>query len=87
MRVYVCVCVTMHVCMQGVVSGVMRATGRQATNAIVNFSCYYIVGIPLGITLALVVGLEVKGVWIGLTVADGLQVFDNGKCTDVTTIV
>ena len=61
-------------CPQGVISGVMRATGRQAINALVNFCCYYLLGLPLGIVLALVVGLKVKGMWIGLTVADGIQV-------------
>ena len=52
----------------------MRATGRQAYAAVTNFVCYYLIGLPLGITLALVVGLQTKGMWIGLSVADGIQV-------------
>ena len=52
----------------------MRATGRQALHALVNFFCYYVIGLPLGITLALVVGLEVRGMWIGLSVAEFIQV-------------
>lgn len=59
---------------QGVISGALRATGRQAKAAFVNFLSYYVVGLPLGITLALVVKLGTKGMWIGLSVADTIQV-------------
>ncbi len=59
---------------QGVMWGVMRACGRQATVAIVGFLCYWVLGLPLGITLALVVGLNAKGMWIGISVAGGVQV-------------
>ena len=52
----------------------MRATERQAKAALVNFVAYYIVGLPLGITLALVVRLQAKGMWIGFSVAGALQV-------------
>ena len=61
-------------CMQGVISGIMRATGRQAIVAVVNFFCYYTLGLPLGITLALKLDLKAKGIWIGLGVADFVQV-------------
>ncbi len=54
--------------------GIMRACGRQATVAIVGFLCYWVLGLPLGITLALVVGLNAKGMWIGFSVAGGVQV-------------
>ncbi len=49
----------------------------QGKAAVVNFFCYYAIGLPLGIVLALVVGLQSKGMWIGLSVADGLQVIRN----------
>ena len=52
----------------------LRATGKQARVAAVNFACYYLLGLPLGIVLALVVGLHAKGMWIGLSIADGAQV-------------
>ena len=52
----------------------MRASGRQAVAALVNFVSYYVVGLPLGIILALVAGLKTKGVWIGLSVGDSIQV-------------
>ena len=63
-------------CMQGVISGIMRATGRQAIVAVVNFFCYYALGLPLGITLALKLDLKAKGIWIGLGAADFVQVHE-----------
>ena len=56
------------------VSGILRATGMQFKAALVNFLSYYVIGLPLGIALALVVGLKTKGMWIGLSVADAIQV-------------
>ncbi len=52
----------------------MRATGMQFKAAVGNFVCYYVIGLPLGIVLALVVGLKTKGMWIGFSVACGIQV-------------
>ena len=52
----------------------MRATGRQAVLAIINFCSYYIVGLPLGISLALAADMKAKGIWLGLSVADLIQV-------------
>ena len=59
---------------QGVFTGIMRATGVQAYAAVANFVAYYVIGLPLGISLALVGGLKTKGMWIGLGVADSIQV-------------
>ncbi|KAE9395984.1 mate-domain-containing protein [Gymnopus androsaceus JB14] len=36
----------------GIVGGILRARGKQATGALLNLSAYYVVGIPLGIYLA-----------------------------------
>ena len=52
----------------------MRATGRQVHGAVVNFVSYVMVGLPLGTVLALVVGLQATGMWIGFSVAGALQV-------------
>ena len=52
----------------------MRATGKQAKTAVANFVSYYVIGLPLGISLALPVGLKTKGMWAGVTVGDGIQV-------------
>ena len=60
--------------MQCVLSGVMRATGKQAILALVCFICYYLLGLPLGITLALKLDMKAKGIWIGIGVAGFAQV-------------
>ncbi|KAF4371529.1 hypothetical protein G4B88_008244, partial [Cannabis sativa] len=49
-----------------VLSGVAVGAGLQGTVAIVNIFCYYLIGIPLGVVLAYVINLEVKGLWIGM---------------------
>ncbi|PON34645.1 Multi antimicrobial extrusion protein [Parasponia andersonii] len=49
-----------------VLSGVAIGAGLQGTVAIVNICCYYMIGIPLGVVLAYVANLQVKGLWIGM---------------------
>ncbi|XP_074353506.1 protein DETOXIFICATION 24-like [Apium graveolens] len=49
-----------------VLSGVAVGAGLQGTVAIVNLICYYLIGTPIGIYLGYGVGLQVKGVWIGM---------------------
>ncbi|KAK1365898.1 Protein DETOXIFICATION [Heracleum sosnowskyi] len=49
-----------------VLSGVAVGAGLQGTVAIVNLVCYYLIGIPVGIFFGYVVGLQVKGIWIGM---------------------
>ena len=66
--------ICMHTRMQGVMSGALRGTGRQVLGAVTNFVCYYIVGLPIGICLALLANLGVMGMWIGIGTADILQV-------------
>jgi len=48
------------------VAGILRGSGRQLLGAVVNFVCYYVVGLPLAIVLALVVHMGALGIWIGL---------------------
>ena len=43
--------------------------------AVTNFVCYYFIGIPLLIYLALYRGLGIMGVWTGLAVALFIQVY------------
>lgn len=60
--------------MQGVISGALRGAGKQVLGAVTNFICYYIIGLPIGICLALLANLGVMGMWIGIGIADTLQV-------------
>lgn len=56
------------------ISGALRGAGKQVLGAVTNFICYYIVGLPIGICLALLANLGVMGMWIGIGIADTLQV-------------
>ncbi|MQL78657.1 hypothetical protein Taro_011085, partial [Colocasia esculenta] len=51
---------------QPVLSGVAIGAGWQSTVAFVNFACYYVFGIPLGVILAYIVGMGVNGIWYGM---------------------
>ncbi|XP_076950258.1 protein DETOXIFICATION 24-like [Bidens hawaiensis] len=48
-----------------ILSGVAIGAGMQATVAIINLVCYYLIGIPLGALLGYT-SLQVKGIWIGM---------------------
>ncbi|RDB24495.1 hypothetical protein Hypma_008480 [Hypsizygus marmoreus] len=50
-------------------SGIMRAKGQQSIGAILNFTGYYMIGLPFGAWLAFSWGLGLHGLWIGLTIA------------------
>ncbi|KAK4412741.1 protein DETOXIFICATION 24 [Sesamum alatum] len=49
-----------------VFSGVAVGAGLQATVAIVNVVCFYLIGLPIGLVLGYVAHLQVKGIWIGM---------------------
>ncbi|KAL8489110.1 hypothetical protein ACS0TY_025131 [Phlomoides rotata] len=49
-----------------VFSGVAVGAGMQTTVAIINFVCFYLIGIPIGLVLGYVANLQVKGLWIGM---------------------
>ena len=57
------------------IAGVLRGMGHQALAAVINFFSYYVVGLPVGITLALATNLDAFGVWIGLFIAEIIQVY------------
>ncbi|KAL6523321.1 hypothetical protein OROGR_016924 [Orobanche gracilis] len=49
-----------------VFSGVAVGAGMQATVAIVNIVCFYLIGLPVGLVLGYLAGLQVKGLWLGM---------------------
>ncbi|KAL8132252.1 hypothetical protein AgCh_007945 [Apium graveolens] len=51
---------------QPVLSGVAVGAGWQSTVAYVNITCYYLIGIPIGVVLGYVLQFQVKGVWVGM---------------------
>jgi len=52
-----------------VAGGILRAQGKQLTGALLNFSAYYIIGIPFGMLLAFKFDVKLPGIWIGLTIS------------------
>ncbi|GMH26699.1 hypothetical protein Nepgr_028542 [Nepenthes gracilis] len=51
---------------QPVLSGVAIGCGMQGKIAIVNVCTYYVIGVPIGVLLAYVAHLDIKGIWIGM---------------------
>eukprot|EP00731_Ephydatia_muelleri_P026096 Em0018g196a len=58
---------------QCILGGVLRGSGRQLAGAVTNFISFYVVGQPIGISLALVGRLGAMGHWIGLLCGAFLQ--------------
>ncbi|KAG8649900.1 hypothetical protein MANES_08G150400v8 [Manihot esculenta] len=69
---------------QTVLTGVAVGAGRQSMVAYVNMSSYYIVGVPIGVVLGYVAHLQIKGIWIGMTIGVVLQVLLLGYFTSKT---
>ncbi|KAJ0080129.1 hypothetical protein Patl1_23592 [Pistacia atlantica] len=61
--------------------GVAVGAGRQTVVAYVNICCYYFIGIPVGIILAYVANMKVKGIWIGMLLGVVTQVLVLGYIT------
>ena len=62
-------------CIQGMMQGVLRGTGKQLSGAIINFISFYLIGLPVGTLLAIVAKLGALGMWIGLLIPSTLQVW------------
>ncbi|XP_063939915.1 protein DETOXIFICATION 30-like [Daucus carota subsp. sativus] len=58
---------------QPALSGVAIGAGWQAIVAYVNIGCYYIFGIPLGLTLGYILNMGVTGIWIGMLTGTVVQ--------------
>jgi MATE family multidrug resistance protein len=48
--------------------GALRGMGDVVIPSSIAFTAYWIIGLPLGSFLAYKVGMEVYGIWVGLTV-------------------
>jgi len=60
---------------QPALSGVAIGAGWQAVVAYVNIACYYIFGIPLGLTMGYKLNMGVTGIWIGMMTGTVIQTF------------
>lgn len=58
---------------QGVLSGILRGTGRQQVGAMLNFVGYYVLGLPIGSVLTFIVGLRAAGLWYGIAIGLSVQ--------------
>lgn len=47
-------------------NGVLRAQGAQRIGGVINFLAYYAFGLPLALVLCKFLGLELKGLWLGI---------------------
>jgi len=54
---------------QTAMGGILRGCGKQAIGAVTYILAYYLVGMGVGLPLALIADMEVMGLWIGLTAA------------------
>ncbi|XP_028785491.1 protein DETOXIFICATION 14-like [Neltuma alba] len=61
--------------LQAVISGVARGSGWQHVGAYVNIGAFYVVGVPVGTSLAFLAHWKSKGLWIGLLSGSLLQSF------------
>ncbi|XP_058002572.1 protein DETOXIFICATION 24 isoform X2 [Hevea brasiliensis] len=69
---------------QAVLTGVAVGAGRQSMVACINVSSYYIGGVPIGVILGYVAHLQIKGIWIGMTIGVVMQVMVLGYVTSRT---
>ena len=51
------------------IGGILRGAGKQTIGAITYIGSYYVVGMSVGLPLALVGGFGLEGLWIGITCA------------------
>ncbi|KAL4362215.1 hypothetical protein GQ457_04G007760 [Hibiscus cannabinus] len=58
---------------QPVLSGVAIGAGWQTAVAYVNIACYYVFGVPLGLTLGFLLQMGVKGIWCGMLLGTVVQ--------------
>mmetsp|Transcript_37541 Transcript_37541/g.49370 ORF Transcript_37541/g.49370 Transcript_37541/m.49370 type:complete len:158 (+) Transcript_37541:991-1464(+) len=57
----------------GVNTGIVRALGKQFKASVATLCCYYILGLPLALTFGFKMDMDVRGFWLGFTLALALQ--------------
>ncbi|KAM3933825.1 multidrug and toxin extrusion protein 2-like [Leptodactylus fuscus] len=64
-----------HLCdaIAGTCAGILRGSGKQKVGAVMNAVGYYLVGLPIGISLMFAVKLGVVGLWSGMIFSVFLQ--------------
>jgi MATE family, multidrug and toxin extrusion protein len=55
--------------LQGSLSGVLRGCGKQVVGAVVNVTCYYVIGLPVSALLSFHFPLGLYGLWLGQSLA------------------
>ncbi|KAI9120169.1 hypothetical protein K1719_008817 [Acacia pycnantha] len=73
--------------LHGTISGIATGIGLQQLGAYVNLKSYYVLGIPIAVTLGFWVGLGAKGLWIGIMIGSISQLVLLSfklSCTDWT---
>ena len=68
-------------------SGVLRGCGRQVLGACVNIVSFYILALPVGISLALAAKMGTLGMWIGLAIASITQVHLDVVVYSITSLL
>ncbi|CAN4101477.1 unnamed protein product [Withania somnifera] len=56
-------------CPQTTGCGVLRGTARPKAGAIINLGCFYLVGMPVAVSLSFYAGFDLEGLWLGLLAA------------------
>lgn len=66
-------------CLGAIAGGILRGMGRQSIGAFVNVPCYYVFGLPIGLTLTFKADYGLYGIWIGMLIAlvlvAGIEIF------------
>ncbi|XP_065143544.1 multidrug and toxin extrusion protein 1-like [Paramisgurnus dabryanus] len=56
-----------------ITGGIVKGTGKQLIGALCNIAGYYLVGLPIGVSLMFGVNMGIIGLWVGLFVSVFLQ--------------
>eukprot|EP00897_Mesotaenium_endlicherianum_P006290 jgi/Mesen1/568/ME000107S10804 len=74
----------------GVMSGVLRGSGKQLLGTATNLAAYYVIGLPLAVFLAFHLHREALGLWGGVLtglIFQSVFLVPAGMCTDWQTLI